>query len=126
MERRATGCTKRCASSRCCGSAKRTKRHAARSAHLSFYSRLCRFSEVDSVGAEDVASKLAWLDALDLEADNIRAALRHCLADPDGADLGLAMAAGLGQYWRTRAVSEGAHWIDALLDRRGGDDAIRR
>ena len=72
-----------------------------------------------------MASKLAWLGALDLEADNIRMALRRCLADPDAADLGLAMAAGLGQYWRTRAVSEGAHWIDALLDRRGGDDAIR-
>ena len=96
----------------------------ARSAHLSFYSRLCRPSEVLR-GAEDVASKLAWLGALDLEADNIRMALRRCLDDPDAADLGLVMAAGLGQYWRTRAVSEGAHWIDALLDRRGGDDGIR-
>ena len=43
-----------------------------------------------------MASQLALLDELDLEADNIRVALRHCLADPDGADLGLAMAAGLG------------------------------
>ena len=97
---------------------------AARSAHLTFYSRLCRFTEVDTASA-DAASKLARLDELDLEADNIRAALRHCLADPDGANLGLAMAAGLRQYWRSRAVSEGAHWIDALLVRRGGDDAIR-
>ena len=85
---------------------------------------LCRFTEVD-VAHPDVASRLAWLDELDLEADNIRAALRNCLADPDGADLGLTMAAGLGQYWRNRAVTEGAHWIDALLDRRGDDDAIR-
>ena len=97
---------------------------AAKSAHMSFYARLCRPGDVLG-GANDVASRLAWLSALDLEADNIRIALRRCLADPDGADLGLAMAAGLGQYWRTRAVSEGAHWIDALLDHRGGDDAIR-
>ena len=96
----------------------------ARSAHLSFYSRLCRPSE-GLRGAGDVESKLAWLGALDLEAENIRVALRRCLADPEAADLGLVMAAGLGQYWRTRAVSEGAHWIDALLDRPGGDDAIR-
>ena len=96
----------------------------ARSAHLSFYSRLCRPSEVVR-GREDVESKLAWLGALDLEADNIRMALRRCLADPDAADLGLVMAAGLGQYWRTRAVSEGAHWINALLDRQGGDDGVR-
>ena len=35
------------------------------------------------------------------------------------------MAAGLGQYWRNRAVTEGAYWIDALLGRHGADDAIR-
>jgi predicted ATPase/DNA-binding CsgD family transcriptional regulator len=96
----------------------------ARSAHLSFYSRLCRPSEVFGA-TEDVASKLAWLGILDLEADNIRLALRRCLADPGAASLGLVMAAGLGQYWRTRAVSEGAYWIDALLDRPGGDDPTR-
>lgn len=96
----------------------------ARSAHLSFFSGLCRFTEFDAA-RPDPASQLASLDELDLEADNIRAALRHCLRDPDGADLGLTMAAGLGQYWRYRALTEGAHWIDALLDRRGGDDAIR-
>ena len=97
---------------------------AARSAHLAYFAGLCRFTEVD-VAHADVACRLAWLDELDLEADNIRAALRNCLADPDGADLGLTMAGGLGQYWRNRAVIEGAHWIDALLDRRGEDDAIR-
>jgi DNA-binding CsgD family transcriptional regulator len=97
---------------------------AARKAHLAYFAGLCRFTEVDVTKA-DLASRLAWLDQLDLEADNIRAALRNCLADPDGADLGLSMAAGLGQYWRNRAVTEGAHWIDALLDRRGEDDAIR-
>jgi predicted ATPase/DNA-binding CsgD family transcriptional regulator len=95
-----------------------------RDAHLSFYSGLCRYSELDAVPA-DQGHTLASLDVLDVEADNIRAALRHCLTKPDGADLGLRMAAGLGQYWRTRAVSEGIHWIDALLERRGGDDAIR-
>jgi predicted ATPase/DNA-binding CsgD family transcriptional regulator len=97
---------------------------AARGAHLSFFAGLCRFTEFDIPGTHD-ASKLASLDELDLEADNLRAALRHCLADPDGADLGLTMAAGLGQYWRNRAVTEGALWIDVLLARRGGDDAIR-
>jgi DNA-binding CsgD family transcriptional regulator len=35
------------------------------------------------------------------------------------------MAVGLGRYWRARAVSEGAHWIGALLGRHGLDDAIR-
>jgi predicted ATPase/DNA-binding CsgD family transcriptional regulator len=94
----------------------------ARDAHRSFFAGLCRFTELDITRADDV---LASLDELDLEADNIRTALRHSLDDPDGADLGLTMAAGLGQYWRNRAVSEGAHWIEALLARHGRDDAIR-
>jgi predicted ATPase/DNA-binding CsgD family transcriptional regulator len=94
----------------------------ARDAHRSFFAGLCRFSELEIVRADDV---LASLDEIDREADNVRAALRHCLADPAGADLGLTMAAGLGQYWRNRAVTEGGHWIDALLERRGRDDAIR-
>ena len=95
----------------------------AKDAHRSFYSDLCRNTEFDLV-RPDVASQVALLDELDLEADNMRAALRHCLADPTGADLGLTMAAGLGQYWRYRAVSEGVYWIDALLARRG-DEGIR-
>jgi predicted ATPase/DNA-binding CsgD family transcriptional regulator len=86
-------------------------------AHLSFYLELCR-----STGD---APQRALLDELDVEADNLRAALRHSLADPDGADDGLTMAVGLGQYWKYRAVTEGAHWIDSLLARRGGDDATR-
>jgi predicted ATPase/DNA-binding CsgD family transcriptional regulator len=97
---------------------------AAREAHLSFYSGLCRSTEFDTEEADPV-SQLASLDSLEVEADNVRVALRHCLADPDAVDVGLTMAAGLGQYWRYRAVTEGAYWIDALLDRRGGDDAIR-
>jgi predicted ATPase/DNA-binding CsgD family transcriptional regulator len=96
----------------------------AKDEHRSFYSSLCRPTEFD-LARPDVASQLALLDELELEADNIRAALRHCLADPEGADLGLAMAAGLGQHWRYRAVSEGVYWIDRLLARRGVDEAIR-
>lgn len=97
---------------------------AARAAHVSFYSGLCRATEFDPA-RPDAASQVALLDQLDLEADNIRAALRYCLADPGGANVGLRMAAGLAQHWRYRAVSEGTHWIEALLARRGGDDGLR-
>jgi predicted ATPase/DNA-binding CsgD family transcriptional regulator len=93
-------------------------------AQLSFFADMCRRTEFDSGQADD-ESKLESMHALDLEGDNIRAALRCCLADPDGADVGLAMAAGLGRYWSNRALSEGVHWIDALLQRRGSDEAAR-
>jgi predicted ATPase/DNA-binding CsgD family transcriptional regulator len=97
---------------------------AARDAHLGFYADMCQLVEAGAA-RPDGQSTLAKLEELDVEADNIRAALRHCLAKPDGADLGLSMAAGLGQYWKYRAVSEGMRWLDALLDRQGRDDAIR-
>ncbi|HYH62252.1 MAG TPA: LuxR C-terminal-related transcriptional regulator, partial [Solirubrobacterales bacterium] len=95
-----------------------------RSAHLAFYAGLCRLSEFDREGRGG-ASTLAALEELDLEADNVRAALRYCLADPEGGAIGLSMAVGLGQYWRNRALTEGARWIDALLDRPGGDELLR-
>ena len=97
---------------------------AARSAHLDYFSSLCTLSEFDPA-ADGGAATLAALDELDLEADNIRAALRHCLADPSGAAVGLRMAVNLGQYWKNRAVTEGTRWIDALLERPGGDELIR-
>jgi predicted ATPase/DNA-binding CsgD family transcriptional regulator len=92
--------------------------------HLSYFADMCRRTESEGGQADD-ESKLEALDLLDLEADNVRAALQHCLADPGGADTGLAMAAGLGRYWSNRALSEGVRWIDALLERRGKDEAVR-
>ena len=81
---------------------------------------------VSVVPCDDAPRASRRLDELDVEADNLRAALRALPCRiADGVDLGLTMAAGLGQYWRYRAVTEGAHWIDALLERRGGDDGIR-
>jgi predicted ATPase/DNA-binding CsgD family transcriptional regulator len=93
-------------------------------AHRTYFADMCRRSDFDGRGADNSA-KLETLQILDLEADNIRAALRCCIADPDAADLGMAMAAGLGRYWANRALTEGMHWIDLILERRGTDDAAR-
>jgi len=94
----------------------------ARAAHLSFFAELCHRADSDGHGADD-ANTLASLQAIDDEADNIRGALRYCLADPERTDVGLEMSAGLGRYWTYRALSEGTHWLDALLERRG--DGVR-
>jgi predicted ATPase/DNA-binding CsgD family transcriptional regulator len=88
----------------------------ARHAHRSFFADMCR---------ADDGSQVEALNVLDLEADNVRSALGRCLVDPDGADVGLAMVAGLGRYWSNRALSEGVHWSETLLQQRGGDDALR-
>ncbi|HEY6799105.1 MAG TPA: hypothetical protein VI121_00550, partial [Agromyces sp.] len=96
----------------------------ARAAHLSFFAALCHRADSDGHGADD-ANTLASLQAIDDEADNIRGALRYCLADPERTDVGLEMSAGLGRYWTYRALSEGTHWLDALLERRGDGDGVR-
>ena len=43
-----------------------------------------------------------WLDRLELEFDNIRAALAFSVADPDGAEPGLRLAAGLRWFCNMR------------------------
>ena len=58
----------------------------------------------------------AWLDRLELEHANIRAALEHCLAVPGAAGHGLAIGASLFLFWSTRAVGEGRRWLGLLLD----------
>ena len=95
-----------------------------RRAHLSFFAEMCRRADSDGRVADD-ESTLASLQALDAEEDNIRAALRHCLGDPGSVQTGLEMAAGLGRFWTNRALSEGVHWIEALLGRDGGDTTAR-
>lgn len=57
----------------------------------------------------------AWLDRLELEHANIRAALEHCLAAAGRTDRGLAIGASLFLFWSTRAVGEGRRWLDLLL-----------
>jgi predicted ATPase/DNA-binding XRE family transcriptional regulator len=58
--------------------------------------------------------QLEWLDCLDPEMGNLRAALAWCIAtDPLG---GLRLAAGLGRFWGARGlVSEGRQWLERLL-----------
>ena len=88
----------------------------ARHLHLTYFAELCRRADSDGHVADDETT-LANLEALDMEADNIREALRYCLTDPASVEIGLEMAAGLGRFWTNRALSEGVHWIDALLER---------
>jgi predicted ATPase/DNA-binding CsgD family transcriptional regulator len=59
---------------------------------------------------------LDWLAWMDLQTDNVRAALRGCL-DRGDHERGIDLAAGLVWYWVTRAVAEGVRWLDELLAR---------
>lgn len=57
----------------------------------------------------------AWLARLDLEHDNLRAALRWLLGGQQWAEA-LRLAAALGAYWQTRGhLAEGRQWLEAAL-----------
>jgi non-specific serine/threonine protein kinase len=68
--------------------------------------RLCE----SEVGNQRGGGQAAWFGQLDLELDNIRAALAWTLQAPDGAELGLHLAALLHNFWK-----EGAHWSEGRL-----------
>jgi non-specific serine/threonine protein kinase len=60
-------------------------------------------------------AQLAWLGQLDLERDNMWAALAWILERGD-AETGLRLAAALAPYWEGRgSLSEGRRWLDAAL-----------
>ena len=66
----------------------------------------------------------AWLEWAELEIDNLRAVLQHCLRRRDFSR-GVALVSSLGWYWITRATTEGARWLDEFLAPGEGDRSSR-
>jgi predicted ATPase len=66
------------------------------------------------------ANQALWLNRLDEENDNIRAALTWALASGE-VELGLQLAGALVRFWSTRGLmGEGRHWLaDALAASEG-------
>ena len=61
------------------------------------------------------ARQIEWLARLDLERDNLRAALSWSLA-PEKAGAALRLVAALGHFWEMRAdLVEGSRWCEAAL-----------
>ena len=67
--------------------------------------------------SEPVAGQAAWLAQLDVEQDNLRAALAWCVETGE-AGLGLRLAASLWEFWWVRGhLAEGRRWLDDALVR---------
>ncbi len=82
--------------------------------HRDWYLRLAERAEPESWGA---AQRL-WLERLELEHENLRAALAWSVADPQGAEAGLRLAAALWNFWWMRGyLSEGRRWLEQMLRR---------
>jgi predicted ATPase len=86
---------------------------ATRRAHAAYYLVLAE------EGAEDSVAHPEWLDRLELEHDNFRAALDYLIKTRD-ADWGLRLGAALFHFWETREyLTEGHGAITRLLAMEG-------
>ena len=79
-----------------------------RAAHRNHYLALVETAGLHLRGPDEAV----WLDRLEVEFDNIRAALAFSLADPDRAEPGLRLAAGL--RWFCTMRGHGGEVLEAL------------
>jgi predicted ATPase/DNA-binding SARP family transcriptional activator len=92
---------------------------AARTAHRDYYLVLAEDADVQLKGADQAA----WLDRLDAELGNLRAAIAFSLTQPD-PEPGLRLATPLRVYWQRWGLSsEGAEVLRALLNSPGAQEA---
>jgi predicted ATPase/DNA-binding SARP family transcriptional activator len=67
--------------------------------------------------SDPVASQAAWLDEVDAERDNLRAALAWSF-EAGEMGIGLRLAASLWEFWWVRGyLAEGRRWLDEALAR---------
>src|SRR6266508_4585206 len=101
--------------------------------HATYFLALAEAAEPQLQGPD----QRLWLDGLEVEHDNLRAALTYCLEAGDVrpgvrdqsdspnlsppasslAEIGLRLAAALGEFWWPRGhLKEGRHWLARVLE----------
>jgi len=91
-----------------------TELDRTRAAHRDHYLALVETAGTHLRGPQEAV----WLDRLEVEFDNIRAALAFSLADPDQAEPGLRLAAGLRWFCYLRGhAGEVLEALSVLLER---------
>jgi predicted ATPase/DNA-binding SARP family transcriptional activator len=96
---------------------------AARIRHLDFFLKLAERARPGLDGVEAPA----WMQRLENELDNFRAALDWSLLNEESVSAGLRLASALAEFWGRRGyLSEGRNRLEALLarmelDRGAGD-----
>jgi predicted ATPase/class 3 adenylate cyclase len=68
-----------------------------------------------------------WLDRLELEHDNLRAALQWSEDEPGEAISGLRLAAAFWRFWEIRGyLLEGRSWLERMLAATAADNSVLR
>jgi len=82
--------------------------------HRDWYLGLAERAAIEMYGPEDTN----WLNRLEVEHDNLRAALGWTTAEKDDAEIGLRLAAALWRLWDFHTHwSEGRKWLETSLAR---------
>ncbi len=85
---------------------------AVRRRHAAYFLAMAEVAEPHLQGAE----QRSWLDRLELDHDNLRAALQWTLGSGE-ADMALRLSAALGEFWWPRGfISEGRRWLEGALE----------
>lgn len=80
--------------------------------HAAYYQTLATQAEAKFVGAESSV----WLDQIEAEYGNLRAALEWLKARPSQAEAGLRLAGSLWHFWDIRGqFTEGRSWLATML-----------
>jgi predicted ATPase/class 3 adenylate cyclase len=100
----------------------RAEADAIKRAHAEFFLALAEEAEPKLKGSE----QMAWLERLEIEHDNLRAALRW--AEEHGEiEVGLRLSGALWWFWMVRGhYSEGRNWLSGALARAGAAKTAAR
>jgi predicted ATPase/class 3 adenylate cyclase len=91
---------------------------AVREGHRNHFLALAEEAESELMGA----AQAKWLERLEVEHENLRAALEWSLAAAESAG-GLRLCGALWRFWWTRGhLSEGREWCQRALGKAGGDE----
>ncbi|MEO8739917.1 MAG: tetratricopeptide repeat protein [Casimicrobiaceae bacterium] len=90
-----------------------------RNRHLEYFVSLAESAEPHLTGPE----QQSWLDQLEREHENLRAALAWCSDEDADIGSGLRLGAAMYQFWFVRGhYAEGRSWLSALLAQPTTDD----
>ena len=85
---------------------------ATRECHAHHYAEFVTRAEDGLLGPDQAI----WLEGLEREHDNVRAALAFCRTQPDHCEKALSIVSAIGRFWTVRGyLSEGREWIESLL-----------
>jgi predicted ATPase len=87
--------------------------------HAGYFLRLAEEADPHMFGPE----RDVWMERLDREEANLRAALAWSKADSNAVQTGLRLVGALSMYWFLRdSVREGRTWLEGMLERTDGTD----